>query len=177
MTSAFFDPETGEVMTRLEGECVRCAESLRERLLAEQDLQRVERDLRNARREISRLKTEIDKRERASPSLHAAEALFRYWIVKLAKNPNRTVFGDKRRKAVLARLTEHDPEYIARAIDGFALSIYTAPNGKVFDDLELVCRDEVKLESCYELAERIGAPTLLGPAWRDEFGSRHIEAT
>lgn len=173
--SQLFDVTTGE-LADLPG-CEKCAQALRERLQAEADIQRVERDLRNARREVSRLKTELDKRERQHPQIRAAEGIFRYWLARLEKDAKRVVFGEKRRKAVLARLNEHDAEYIARAIDGFAISVYTAPTGKRFDDLELVCRDETKLEGCYELAERVGAPSLLGPAWRHEFGSTLIEAT
>lgn len=172
--SGLFDVATGEILTHTEAKdgCPNCTLALQERLQAEQDLQRVERDLRNARREVARLKTEIEKRERQSPNMRAAEGIFRYWIARLEKNPKTAVFGDKRRKAVLARLTEHDAEYIARAIDGLAATVYTAPTGKRFDDLELVCRDEVTLESRYDTAERIGAPTLIGPAWLREFGTQ-----
>lgn len=38
----------------------------------------------------------------------------------------------------------------------------------VYDELELICRNEVKLESFYERAERVNAPTLVGPAWLQE---------
>lgn len=40
-----------------------------------------------------------------------------------------------------------------------------------YDELELICRDEVQLERRHEIAERVGAPTLVGHAWLKEFGS------
>lgn len=39
-----------------------------------------------------------------------------------------------------------------------------------YDDLELICRDETKLERFHDLAERVNAPSLMGPAWLREFG-------
>lgn len=171
MTPHLFNPDTGEVELGPAPGCTTCNLALQERLIAEADLQRVERDLRDARREISTLKTKLYNRERQAPQNRAAEALFKYWVAQLDKDPKRTVFGDKRRKAVAARLAEHDPEYIARAIDGLAVSVFTSPQGKRFDDLELVCRDETKLEGFYETAERVDAPSLVGPAWKIEFGS------
>lgn len=46
-----------------------------------------------------------------------------------------------------------------------------------YDDLELICRDETKLERFHELAERVNAPTLVGPAWLSEFEGKHTEQT
>jgi hypothetical protein len=171
------DSETGEVLTQREAECPHCVHETQQRLIAEQDLGRAERKLRDAWREVERLKTEVAKREKGDADFGVAEAIFRYWVAQLEKNAKTTTFGEKRRKAVLARLHEgYTPQYICRAIDGLAMSVYTAPGGKRFDDLELVCRDEVQVESRYELAERIKAPTLLGPAWLREFGVQDLAA-
>lgn len=38
-----------------------------------------------------------------------------------------------------------------------------------FNDLELICRDETKLERFHDLAERVNAPSLAGLAWREQF--------
>lgn len=47
-----------------------------------------------------------------------------------------------------------------------------------YDDLELICRDETKLERFHDLAERVNAPTLVGPAWVAEFeGAQFAEKT
>jgi hypothetical protein len=165
---ALFDTETGE-LTEPEDQCPHCAEHQFYRFEAERDLRDAERDLRKLRREVTRLTNELSRQLQESPENVKAEALFRYWLSRLGKNPKQCTFGDTRRKKVLARLQEKEAAYIARAIDGLAVSFYTASNGKRFDDLELVCRDEVKLEGFYETAERVGAPTLVGPAWMHEF--------
>ena len=164
--SALFDATTGEVHA---GGCPRCAQALTEQVQAEADLQAAERGLRKLRRETPRLRNALNKQRVGSPAAYIAEAVFCYWVARLEKNSKLTVFGDKRQEKVLARLKEHDATYIARAIDGLAQSFYTAPNGKRFDDLELVCRDEVKLEGFYEFAERTHAPTLIGEAWHEKF--------
>ena len=141
---------------------------------AQQDLTRVERDLRGARREIARLKTELTKQRTAGAEGYKAKAIFRYWVQRCGK-PKTTKFGEKRQKVVAARLAEYDVSYIARAIDGLAVGAYVSPSGKRYDDLELVCRDEVKLESFYEIAERTGAPTNVGPMWLREFEGGHLD--
>jgi hypothetical protein len=38
-----------------------------------------------------------------------------------------------------------------------------------YDDLELICRDETKLERFHDLAERVNAPTLISSVWLAEF--------
>lgn len=44
-----------------------------------------------------------------------------------------------------------------------------------YDDLELICRDETKLERFHDLAERVNARTLVGPAWESEFDGVKFE--
>jgi hypothetical protein len=44
-----------------------------------------------------------------------------------------------------------------------------------YDDLELICRDETKLERFYDLAERVHARTIVGKAWLDEFEGAQFE--
>lgn len=164
--SALFDPETGEVH---EPACPSCTQALTERVQAEADLQAAERELRKLRRECNRLRTELYKQRTDSPEGMRAQAIFRYWVSVCEKDPKRTVFGEKRMKCVLARLREHEAPYIARAIDGLAVAAFVNENGHKYDDLELVCRDEVHLERFFNLAERMKAPTLCGPAWVAEF--------
>jgi hypothetical protein len=163
------DLETGEIYDASSPSCPGCAQALTERVQAEADLQAAERELRKLRRANTLLRNELNKQRVGSPDAYLAEAVFCYWVARFEKNSKITVFGEKRQEKVLARLKEHDATYIARAIDGFAMSFYTAPNGKRFDDLELVCRDEVKLEGFYEFAERTHAPTLIGEAWHEKF--------
>lgn len=168
-----FDPETGEIHDPRDG-CPDCRRAALAHAEMERDLQRVERELRLERREVARLKTELTKQRTQSAEGRVARAIFDYWVARCEKNPKRAVFGEKRQKCVIARLHEHSPEYIARAIDGLASSSWHRENGQ--DDLELVCRDEVKLEGFYERAERAKAPTLIGPAWVREFGSANVAA-
>lgn len=53
-------------------------------------------------------------------------------------------------------------------------ALYAAARGSIqrYDELELICRDEIQLEGRHEKAERYGVPTLVGPAWKREFGSQ-----
>jgi hypothetical protein len=170
------DRDTGEILTQREAQCPRCAEEIQQRLVVQVDLANAQSKLQDAWREIARLKTELANQQLEAPNIQAAKAIFRYWVARLEKNKKTTKFGEKRRKAVLARLADYEPKYICRAIDGLAVSVYTSPAGKRFDDIELVCRDEVQVENRYELAERVGAPTFWGPAWEREFGNE-IEET
>jgi hypothetical protein len=169
------DPGTGEILTQREAQCPRCAQEIQERLITEVNLANTQTKLQDAWREIARLKTELANQQLEAPNIQAAKAIFRYWVARLEKNKKTTKFGEKRRKVVLARLADYEAQYICRAIDGLASSDWHRANGKV--DLELVCRDEVKLEEFYERAERVGAPTFWGPAWEREFGSKIEETT
>jgi len=171
--STLFDEATGEIGD-VEG-CPTCSQALQERLQAEADLQGVERELRKSRREVARLKTELNKQRTQSPEGYRAKAIFRYWVARCEKNAS-TVFGEKRQEKVIARLHEYPADYIARAIDGLAEGAYTGDNGMRHDDLELVCRDETKLEKYHALAELVGAPTLVGPAWIAEFEGTTFES-
>lgn len=166
--SALFNPATGEINPHDE-DCPNCARALTERLQAEEDLRGAERELRRVRREVTGLRSELNKRRSDSPEAYKAKALFRYWVARCDKNAKRTVFGEKRIKAVMARLGDHDTEYIARAIDGLAVGAFINEQGVKYDELELCCRDEVHLERFYEMAERFQAPTLMGPVWLKEF--------
>ena len=93
-----------------------------------------------------------------------ATAISLYYIERLKKGKGWK-FGEKRRKAVVARIKEgYEPEFICRAIDGIAIGAnQNRDTGVRYDDLELVCRDEVYLDRFHELAERNNAPTLLTP--------------
>jgi hypothetical protein len=169
--SGLFDPTTGEIN---DGGCPRCLAARKEQVQAEADLRGAERELRRVRREVSGLRAELSRQRNNSPEAYRAKAIFRYWKARCGKT-DRNVFGEKRQKMVLARLKEHDAQYIARAIDGAAVGAFIGDNGVKHDDLELICRDETKLERFYELAERVNAPTLVGPAWIAEFDGTNLE--
>lgn len=171
--SALFNAETGEIEEPEDG-CPSCAEARLSQIEAESDLRAAERELRRVRREVSGLRAELSRQRNDSPEAYRAKALFRYWVARCEKS-SRNVFGEKRMKVVLARLKEHDAQYIARAIDGAAVGAFVGDNGAKYDDLELICRDEVHLERFHDLAERCNAPTLVGPAWIKEFDGTTLE--
>jgi hypothetical protein len=170
--SGLFDPTTGEIN---EGRCPDCLVARTEQVQAESDLRAAERELRRVRREVTGLRAELSKQRNNSPEAYRAKAIFRYWKARCGKT-ERNVFGEKRQKAVLARLKEHDAQYIARAIDGAAVGAFVNSLGHKFDDLELICRNEVILERFYEQAERQNVPTLVGPAWIAEFDGSKLGA-
>ena len=172
-----FDPDTGEFIDDGDGDgddrdyCNRCATHVARAEALEADIVSAERDLRKARRAIRALEAELKKQREDSPEGRVARALFKYWCARLDKNPKRSKFGEKRQKVVIARLKDgYLPSYIARAIDGLAVGAYTNPDtGLRYDDLELVCRNEVNLERFHRTAEAMDAPTLVGDAWVREF--------
>ena len=87
----------------------------------------------------------------AGASSHAQEAksLFQYWLSRMHKGPT-CKFTPERRRAVTARLRDgYTPEQIRTAIDGCASSAWNMgqnDSGKLFNDLELICRSGSKLE-------------------------------
>lgn len=179
-----YDPLSGEVVdddgiaTGLEG-CPGCAVERAARKDAVADLLAAERVMRNQRRRISALETELAERRHQSNEMGPAKALFAYWVERLDKSDTRTKFGEKRQKAVIGRLRDgYPPEYIARAIDGLAVGAYTNEStGMRYDDLELVCRNEVNLERFHRIAVVQAAPTQVTDEWRKQYGSRLPEPT
>ena len=99
-------------------------------------------------RQINRLKKENERGREEQPEHTAALELFDFWVERCGKDPKRTKFGEKREKAVLARLKQgYTKRQIGEAIMGAALAAFRDPGtGVVYDDLELVCRNEVQLE-------------------------------
>lgn len=89
--------------------------------------------------------------EPLSPSDSVELGLFDYWREQTghtAAKPTRD-----RLAKVRARLAEdYTPEQIRAAIDGAAAQPFINNDGKVFDDLELICRTGSKLESFIDRA-------------------------
>lgn len=160
MTPELFDPETGEVHAppaEPGGECPNCAAQRAITARAVDDLRGAERELRSQRRKVRALEEELRQQRRDAPEAQIVQTIFRFWVSKCGKNPKTTKLGDKRHKAVLARLRDgHSPEFIMRAIEGAAVACYVDPaTGQRYDDLELICRSEVNLERFHEKAERL----------------------
>lgn len=79
------------------------------------------------------------------PDYEMAVKVFDFWRERCG-HP-RAVLGPKRLKAILARLKDHEPRLIGVAIKGAAVAAFVDENGHRHDDIELICRDEVKLDS------------------------------
>lgn len=78
----------------------------------------------------------------ASPSVDSV--IFDYWILVM-KKPSNTIFNQKRKSAVKARLKEgYSEDQIKDAIDGCSKTPHNMgqnDQNKKFDDLELICRN------------------------------------
>lgn len=130
----------------------------------EADLMAETRRRRAVERKNKMLEDEAREAREGSPEMAVAKAIFRYWVDKTQRDAKRTKFGDKRQSVVLARLREgHAPERIMRAVDWVAMRPFVTDAGRAttgkatqrFDELELVCRNEVNVERFARLADAI----------------------
>lgn len=98
-------------------------------------------------------------KEIMSPRADDAQSVFDYWCHRMSKGV-QTKFSPKRRKAVQARIKEgRTVDELKQAIDGCASSPFhmgqgPKSDGTVYDDLELICRNNEKLESFMQLYEK-----------------------
>lgn len=75
----------------------------------------------------------------------AAKRLFAYWQAQCSHQQAKLT--PERAAKILARLRDgYSEAEIRKAIDGAASAAFTNAEGKTFDDIELVCRNGVKLE-------------------------------
>jgi hypothetical protein len=100
-------------------------------------------------------------------SLTPAEEVFEYWVATLKKRTG-TKFGPKRRKAVEARLKDgYTVDDLKKAIRGCSITPHNMgvnDSGTVYDELELICRDETKVDrfvTNWETYETQGATTVV----------------
>lgn len=83
------------------------------------------------------------------------DVIFAYWQATLKKE--RHTLTDQRSKAIAARLKKYSVDQILRAIDGCACSPHHMGNndtGTEYNDIELICRNDTKLEGFIEKAEK-----------------------
>lgn len=193
MNDDLFNPETGELKDpgpAVEG-CGKCATTEAVLETVRNDLHLAEKELASKRRRIGKLEKELRDARHESPMRDKAQEVFDLWLTLTDRNPNRVKFGDKREKAVLARLNEgRDLDYLLDAVHGLVIGATTSEsetqrqtlmavmqratelvdddtaNGlramyrrgmkgvQVYDDLELLCRNEVNLERFHAIAER-----------------------
>lgn len=161
------DPTTGEVIGEAEGDgsCKRCEDERKRADAIAGDLDMADKEVRSLRRRVTRLETELRKQTTEAPEMGAVRQIYDIWVDVTERDPRRTKLGEKRTKIILARIREgYHPDYIAWAVCGLPLSAYTNPDtGVRYDDIELVCRDEVHLERFYAAASRLLPPDYKRP--------------
>lgn len=158
-----FDPATGEVVDgdgddgnvpparpHATGDgCPDCARLAETNLLLQGDLNNAEKSLRDERRAVAALKRKLDDLREADPNMQSAKLVFAYWVDKTGRNKGAK-FGEKRQEAVLKMLKlGYSVADLKRAIDGACLpggAFVNDETGKRYDDLELICRDETKVD-------------------------------
>jgi len=89
--------------------------------------------------------------ESVKKNLHveSSQDIFKYWAQVMGKSDN-VKFTSERKKSVIARLKSgYSPREISLAIDNCARSEWHMgknDEGKIWDDLTLICRNDTKLE-------------------------------
>jgi hypothetical protein len=115
-----------------------------------------------AERQLAELRGETGRDELA-PRVHEIGA---YWRERC--NHPRAKIDGKRYRAVRARLAQRERDesvddrvaYIKQAIDGAAAAPNVSDTGERYDDLELICRNESKLDSFAARAPKPDAGNL-----------------
>lgn len=88
-------------------------------------------------------------------STHAKQVrvVFEHWVSATGRDPERTKLTPTRRAKVVARLNEgYSLEEILQAVTNCAADPFVSDEGKVFSDLELICRNGAKLEQYRDAA-------------------------
>jgi hypothetical protein len=117
-----------------------------------QDLHNANLDLAKYRREVTRLKNELANRDKTSKLRPHAEEIFDFWN-QHCRGGKARAFNGKRLKAVLDRLGEGKDEIEERKVElkeailGAVTDAFKNPEtGVPYDDLELICRDDVNVD-------------------------------
>lgn len=126
------------------------------------DFENLQAELVAKRREIGRLKGELTKQNQSSPEHQSVQAVFDHWREQCGHE--RAKLGEKRAAVVRARLRDNfTEEQLLRAVDGVAMFPFVVngqrrPKGKPdqrYDDLELICRNEVNVEKFIGLIDAV----------------------
>jgi hypothetical protein len=116
------------------------------------DLEAARAEVGSLRRQLGAAFSKQSKDRKQHPHYDTAVRLFEFWQEECG-HP-RAQMGPKRERAILARLDDYTPRDIAKAVRGAAVAAYVDERGVKHDDIELICRDEVKLEKFIERYER-----------------------
>ena len=132
----------------LEGEVARL---LRAVDLIRVDLENAEASLRVERRKVTELRKQLEDKAVGTDFSPEIQQAFDYWRRRC--NHPRAKLGLERAAAVKARLKSgHSLLDVMRAIDGAAWDAFVnEETGKKYDELELICRNEVKFDRFEEV--------------------------
>lgn len=109
------------------------------------DLQNAEASLRVERRKVTELRKQLEDKAVGTDFSPEIQTAYEYW--KLRCRHPRAKLGLERAAAVKARLKSgHSLLDVLRAIDGAAWDAFVGDGGKKYDELELICRNEVKFD-------------------------------
>lgn len=81
-----------------------------------QDIENLHRATRGHLRKMTMLETELEKQKVDDPEWSTAKSIFIDWVKESGRNEKVTKFGEKRSKAVLARLKQYDPDFVRDAV-------------------------------------------------------------
>ena len=93
--------------------------------------------------------------------------VFDHWVFMLGKNPRRCALGMERRKVIRRALELYDEEVLLLAIEGCASSAWHAGENDretVYQDIELILRNERQVERFCEMGEVLRARAARVPA-------------
>lgn len=105
----------------------------------------------------------------------ATERVFDHWVWMLNKPRTRTALGPTRKRAIERALELYDEDVLMMAIEGCAASRWHAGDndrGKAYNDLELILRDEARIERFAEAGEQVRQRAV-----RDAAAQRQAAAT
>lgn len=126
-------------------------------ILLNQELQSMEQ---NASTTIATCKTRGEQSRGETEESRAEDIaeVFDFWTYTMNKDSAKTKLTDKRRQKIKARLKTYPVDDIKQAIVNCRNSPFhngtDKNNSKVYDDLELICRDDTKLEQFRDMENR-----------------------
>lgn len=141
--------------------------------ISEVDLLRAEnaelvRELSVQRRRIAKLLRLVEGQEdrKRATYIDAAREVYDHWREVCHPDAHDMKPGGKRERNIIDRLADgYSIAYIKRAIDGAKRAPNRSDHGEAFDDIELICREQPKLESFHRRAPK-ATPSMerwLGP--------------
>jgi hypothetical protein len=113
------------------------------------DLENSEVALRVERRKTKAAEDKLKRmsEEERHPQLGQIREVFEYWRDQCRGGSKRVVLGEKRSTVIAARLKDgYTVDRLCQAIDGARDHAFVNDDGKRFDELELIMRNEVKVD-------------------------------